>query len=92
MTRADVETKVCQVLKEEFEIENPDLDGNFAESYEFDSVDALNLLGSIEEIFDLDQPLSVDEEREVMKLFMKNCTLGDFIDFLVEMFNNRQND
>lgn len=89
MTRVDVEKKVFQVLEEEFEIENPDVNGNFAESYEFDSVDALNLLGSIEEIFDLDQPLSVEEEREVMNLFMKNCTLSEFIDFLVDMLNNR---
>jgi hypothetical protein len=44
MTRDIIVDRILSILKEEFEIENPDLDENLTDTYEFDSIDAIALL------------------------------------------------
>ncbi|HQG64495.1 MAG TPA: phosphopantetheine-binding protein [Smithella sp.] len=48
MTRQDIEREVKDVFQREFEIENPDMDADLRETYEFDSIDAIELLLAIE--------------------------------------------
>jgi len=48
MIRKEIELKILQILEDEFEIENPGMDDNLKEKYEFDSIDAIELLGEIE--------------------------------------------
>ncbi len=48
MTRQDIEREVINVFRREFEIENPDMDADLRETYEFDSIDAIELLLAIE--------------------------------------------
>ena len=48
MTREEIQSKILIVFKDEFEITNPGLNENLTEIYDFDSIDALELLGEIE--------------------------------------------
>jgi len=48
MTRQEIEREVKDVFQREFEIENPDMDADLRETYEFDSIDAIELLLAIE--------------------------------------------
>ncbi len=48
MTRDEIQSEVLRVFKEQFEITSPDLDENLREAYEFDSIDAIELLREIE--------------------------------------------
>jgi len=90
MTRNEIEVKILKTLEEDFEVENPDKEASLVEIYEFDSVDAVNLLGSIEEIFELDQPLTIQEEREAMKLFLNNCTINQLVSYIEELIKTKK--
>ena len=48
MTREEIEQEVKSIFLREFEIENPGMDANLREAYEFDSIDAIELLLEIE--------------------------------------------
>ena len=48
MTRQEIEREVKNIFQREFEIENPDMDADLRETYEFDSIDAIELLLAIE--------------------------------------------
>jgi len=48
MTRQEIEREVINVFQREFEIEKPDMDADLRETYEFDSIDAIELLLAIE--------------------------------------------
>ena len=48
MTREEIQNEILEVLSREFEIENPGLDDDLREKYEFDSIDAIELLVEIE--------------------------------------------
>lgn len=48
MTRQEIEREVKNVFQREFEIDNPDMDADLRETYEFDSIDAIELLLAIE--------------------------------------------
>jgi acyl carrier protein len=53
-------------LETEFEIENPDLDENLADEYEFDSIDAIDLLVAIEKF--LKTELTVEEKKAAIDI------------------------
>ena len=48
MTRQEIEREVKNIFQREFEIENPGMDDDLRETYEFDSIDAIELLLAIE--------------------------------------------
>ena len=48
MTREEITSEILRIFKSEFEIEDPGLDDDLRETYEFDSVDAIELLIGIE--------------------------------------------
>ena len=48
MTRQEIEREVKNIFLREFEIENPGMDDNLREAYDFDSIDAIELLLEIE--------------------------------------------
>jgi acyl carrier protein len=50
MTREEIQSEILKILLREFEIENPDLDDDLREKYEFDSIDAIELLVEIENL------------------------------------------
>jgi acyl carrier protein len=48
MTKAEIKTAILEIFEEQFEISNPSPDDDLREAYEFDSIDAIELLREIE--------------------------------------------
>ena len=61
-----IEKEILRIFKEQFEIENPGLDENLGEVYEFDSIDAIELLREIEILIDV--KLSRPEQKAAMEI------------------------
>jgi len=76
MQREIIEKEVLRVFREQFEIKNPALNENLAETYEFDSIDAIELLREIEMI--LDVKLSRSEQKAAMEI----RTINQIIDYI----------
>lgn len=66
MTRDEVVSQVLTIFSEKFEIDQPDLDINIGDAYEFDSIDAIELLREIEIM--LATELSRDEKKKAMDI------------------------
>lgn len=66
MTREELEKEIVEILSREFEIENPDLDDDLKEKYEFDSIDAIELLVEIEKL--LKTELTQEEKKQAMNI------------------------
>ena len=61
MTREQITSEILNIFSREFEIEHPGLDDDLRETYEFDSVDAIELLIGIERF--LKSELTHDEKK-----------------------------
>jgi acyl carrier protein len=83
MQRNTIEKEILGIFKEQFEIENPGLDENLAEVYEFDSIDAIELLKELEILLDTD--LSREEQKAAMEI----RTLNQIIDYVEDLVRNR---
>lgn len=81
MERHEIESKILAILYEKFEIEDPDLDGDLREKYRFDSIDAIDLLASVEEM--LGASLSEEEEKKIMDIRTINNVI-DWVEGLVK--------
>ena len=68
---------ILGILKDEFEIDNPDLNANLTEAYEFDSIDAIALLEYVEEF--INKPLTQEEKKRAMEIRTVN-QICDFIE------------
>jgi acyl carrier protein len=66
MTRQEIEREVKSIFLREFEIENPGMDDNLREVYDFDSIDAIELLLEIERF--LGSELSQEEKKQAMDI------------------------
>jgi acyl carrier protein len=66
MTREELQKEILKILSREFEIEDPDLDDNLREKYDFDSIDAIELLVEIEKL--LKTELTQDEKKQAMDI------------------------
>ncbi|MBI5603241.1 MAG: acyl carrier protein [Deltaproteobacteria bacterium] len=66
MTREELQNEILKILSTEFEIENPDLDADLREKYEFDSIDAIELLVEIERL--LKTELTQEEKKQAMDI------------------------
>ncbi len=79
MTRDEIKSEIIKIFGEQFEIENPGLDENLREIYEFDSIDAIDLLREIEML--LDSELTRSEKKKAMEIRTLNQIL-DYIEML----------
>ncbi len=66
MTREQIDTKVLAILEEKFEIVAPGLDDDLRERHNFDSIDAIELLVSIEDM--LGRTLAPEEKKPAMEI------------------------
>lgn len=81
MTREELQKEILKILSREFEIEDPDLDDNLREKYEFDSVDAIELLIAIEEL--LKTELTQEEKKQAMEIRTINH-ICDYVEALAK--------
>ena len=83
MTRDDIKTDILLIFEEEFEIVNPGLNDNLTEDHDFDSIDALELLGEIEKI--LGSELTREEKKDAMEI----RTINQICDYVVSLAATR---
>ncbi|HDZ91618.1 MAG: acyl carrier protein [Deltaproteobacteria bacterium] len=83
MTREEIQSEILRIFKEEFEITNPGLDENLTEKYDFDSIDALDLLGEIETL------IGSSLTREEKKASMEIRTINQICDYIEELAEKR---
>jgi acyl carrier protein len=83
MTRDEIRSEVLRVFKEQFEIANPDLDENLRDAYEFDSIDAIELLREIEVL------LGTQLTREEKKMAMDIRTINQILDYIESLASIR---
>ena len=79
MTRQEIEREVKNVFQREFEIENPDMDADLRETYEFDSIDAIELLLAIETF--LNTEITQEEKKQAISI----RTINQICDYIVEI-------
>lgn len=81
MTRDEIQSKILEVFRGEFEIENPGLDDDLREKYEFDSIDALELLSEIEKF--MGSELTQEEKKQSMEIRTIN-QICDYVELLAK--------
>lgn len=81
MTRDEIKSEIIKIFSEQFEIENPGLDDDLRETYEFDSIDAIEMLREIEII--LGSELTRAEKKNAMEIRTINQIL-DYIELLAQ--------
>jgi len=79
LKRKEIENKILNIFSQEFEIENPGLDDNLRDVHEFDSIDAIELLGEIETL--LNSELTHDEKKRAMDIRTIN-QICDYVESL----------
>lgn len=83
MNRNEIAGRILQLLRDEFEIENPGLDDNLTEKYEFDSIDAIALLEYVEDF--IAAPLTQEEKKSAMEI----RTINQICDFILRVMENK---
>jgi acyl carrier protein len=84
MTRQEIEREVKNIFQREFEIENPGMDADLRETYEFDSIDAIELLLEIEKF--LGSELSQEEKKQAMDI----RTINQICDYIERIIQTRK--
>jgi len=79
MTRDEIKSEIIRIFREQFEIENPGIDDDLRDAYEFDSIDAIELLREIEIM--LGSELTQAEKKNAMEIRTINHIL-DYIESL----------
>jgi acyl carrier protein len=80
MKRDEIHSRILQIFKDEFEIADPGPDEDLRELYEFDSIDAIELLREIEIM--LGFKLTREDKKRAMDIRTINQIL-DYIDSIV---------
>ncbi len=83
MTRDALTAELVRILKEDFEIDNPELDKPLRETYGFDSIDAIELLTHIEDL------LETELTRDEKKLAMEIRTINQICDYIEDLLAAR---
>ena len=83
MTREELTSKLLEIFSRQFEIDQPGLDENLGEAYEFDSIDAIELLREIEII--LGSQLTRDEKKKAMDI----RTINQIVDYILALAKDR---
>ncbi|MCX5818484.1 MAG: phosphopantetheine-binding protein [Deltaproteobacteria bacterium] len=84
MTREQITTEILSIFRNEFEIEHPGLDDDLRETFEFDSVDAIELLIGIERF--LQSELTHDEKKMAMEV----RTINHIVDYIERLVRARE--
>lgn len=84
MTREQITEEILTIFRREFEIEQPGLDDDLRATYEFDSVDAIELLIGIERF--LKSELTHDEKKMAMEI----RTINDIVDYVERLARVRE--
>jgi acyl carrier protein len=79
MTKSEITAALLKIFNDQFEIENPGLDDDLRDVYEFDSIDAIELLREIEVM--LNTELTRDEKKAAMEIRTINHIV-DYVDNL----------
>jgi acyl carrier protein len=79
MTREEIQTALLTLFRDRFEIEDPDPDADLREEYEFDRIDAIEMLREIELMIGAE--LSRTEKKRAMEIRTINQIL-DYIESL----------
>ncbi|MFH1134476.1 MAG: phosphopantetheine-binding protein [Pseudomonadota bacterium] len=82
MDRLDIEETILGILETEFEIVNPDKDANLAEKFDFDSIDALEVLIQVEEKYG---PMTMDHKKQLFEY----RTVNQICDYLTQIYQQR---
>ena len=83
MTRDEIRASILKVFSDRFEIDHPGLDEDLREAYEFDSIDAIELLREIELM------LGTKLTRDEKKLAMEIRTINQIVDYVVALAATR---
>ena len=83
MDREEIKKSILKILEEDFDIENPGEDENLREEYDFDSIDAIDMLVAVEEF--LDSPLAMEEKKKAVNI----RTLNHICDYVEELIKAR---
>ncbi len=83
LSRETIQQELMKVFEKNFEIENPDPNDNLREKYEFDSIDAIELLVEIENL--LGFKLTQEEKKDAMEI----RTINDIYDYMEVIQKNR---
>ncbi|EFK07173.1 acyl carrier family protein [delta proteobacterium NaphS2] len=83
MTRDDIKANILKIFETEFEIIDPGVDDNLTEEHDFDSIDALELLGEIEKM--LGSELTRQEKKDSMEI----RTINQICDYVVSLAQKR---
>ena len=84
MTKEEITAEILNIFRQEFEIEDPGLDLDLRETYEFDSVDAIELLLGIERF--LKSELTHDEKKMAMEI----RTIRQVVDYVEKLVQIRE--
>lgn len=76
MTKSEIQTAILKIFNNQFEIVDPGLDDDLRDAYEFDSIDAIELLREIEIL--LDSQLTRDEKKAAMDV----RTIKQIVDYV----------
>lgn len=82
MTREEILPEIIAIFRKQFEIENPGLDDDLRLKYEFDSIDAIELLIRIEKM--LGSELTQEEKKQALDIRTIN-QICDYIESLVKV-------
>lgn len=83
LTRKEILYDLIRIFRENFEIDNPDTDDDLREEYEFDSIDAIELLVEIEKM--LGFALTQEEKKQAMDV----RTLDQICDYIENLAATR---
>jgi len=81
MTREEILSEIISIFRKQFEIENPGLDDDLRLKYEFDSIDAIELLMRIEKL--LGSELTQKEKKRALDIKTIN-QICDYIESLAK--------
>ncbi|MDP2644441.1 MAG: phosphopantetheine-binding protein [Desulfobacterales bacterium] len=83
LQRENIQLELMRIFEENFEIENPDPDDDLREKYEFDSIDAIELLVEIEKM--LGFKLTQEQKKQAMGI----RTINHIYDYMEAMEKSR---
>jgi len=84
MTRQEIQHEVKNIFLREFEIENPGMDDDLRETYEFDSIDAIELLLAIENF--LGYEITQEEKKQAINI----RTINQICDYIEKIAKTRK--
>ncbi len=88
MNREEIESKIVEIMLIKFEIENPGLDDNLREKYNFDSIDAIEMLLAIEDMMGIQ--ISQDDKKRAIDIKTIN-QVCDYIEEMIRIYTQTQN-